>query len=128
MRFWTARTCTNNPAFFVTNMLFKRKAKRMPAERRHVPKPELIHQKGFGTELPPQKHLVEIYFDQKGFTGQASAFYNFYEKARWCSPKGTPYRNWKLLAGEWIFNYEQEQKLRKRLRENMIAGTAGHSI
>ena len=24
--------------------------------------------------------------------------------------------HWKLLAGEWIFNYEQEQKLRKRQR------------
>ncbi|RKR84171.1 hypothetical protein BDD43_4398 [Mucilaginibacter gracilis] len=101
-------------------MLFqtpKRKARRVPAERR---KPEHILQKGFGTEMPPQKILVEIYFDQKGLATQASVFYSFYEKANWSSSKGTPYRNWKLLAGEWIFNYEQEQKLRKRQRENAL--------
>ncbi|WDF81151.1 hypothetical protein PQ469_14160 [Mucilaginibacter sp. KACC 22773] len=109
-------------------MLFKRKAKRIPAERRTVPQPEGITQKGFGTEMPPQKCLVDIYFDQKGFPGQAGAFYDFYEMAQWCSPKGTPYRNWKLLAGDWIFSYEQEQKLRKRLRENMLAGTVRPSI
>jgi len=101
-------------------MLFqtpKRKAKRVPAGCR---KPEPILQKGFGTEIPPQKVLVDIYFDQKGLAAQAGAFYNHYEKANWSSPKGTPYRNWKLLAGEWIFNYEQEQKLRKRQRENAL--------
>lgn len=99
-------------------MRFKRKAKRIPAERRHVARPEASFQKGLGTEMPPQKRLVEIYFDQKGFTGQADLFYNFYQGANWSSPKGTLYRNWKLLAGEWIFNYEQEQKLQRRLREN----------
>ncbi|GAB3916956.1 hypothetical protein [Mucilaginibacter boryungensis] len=101
-------------------MLFqtpKRKAKRVSAERR---KPELILQKGFGTEMPPQKILVEIYFDQKDHSSEAAAFYAHYEKANWSSPKGTPYRNWKLLAGEWIFNYEQEQKLCKRQRENAL--------
>jgi len=101
-------------------MLFqtpKRKAKWVPAERR---KPEPILQKGFGTEMPPQKVLVEIYFDQKGFAAQAEVFYTHYEMADWSSPKGTPYYNWKLLAGEWIFNYEQEQKLRKRQRENAL--------
>jgi hypothetical protein len=100
--------------------MFKRKAKRIPAERRPLPKPEPIIQKGFGTEMPPQKCLVKIYFDQKNLTVQADLFYNFYEKANWSSPKGTPYRNWKLLAGDWIFNYEQEQKLRKRQRENAL--------
>jgi hypothetical protein len=101
-------------------MLFqtpKRKAKRVPVERR---KPEHILQKGLGTEMPPQKILVDIYFDQKGLAVQAGAFYSHYDKADWRSPKGTPYRNWKLLAGDWIFNYEQEQKLRKRQRENAL--------
>jgi len=101
-------------------MLFKRKAKRIPAERRITP-PEIIHQKGYGIEMPPQQSLVEIYFDQKGLIAQAALFYQYYEKANWCSSKGTPYRNWKLLAGEWIFNYEQEQKLCRRLRENLRA-------
>ncbi|MGN6398297.1 MAG: hypothetical protein ACTHMI_22180 [Mucilaginibacter sp.] len=101
-------------------MLFqapKRKAKRLPVERR---KPEPITQNGFGTEMPPQQRLVDIYFDQKGLAVQAAIFYAHYEKAHWRSPKGTPYRNWKSLAGEWIYNYEQEQKLRKRQRENAL--------
>lgn len=109
-------------------MLFKRKAKRIPAERMPPPKPEPVTQKGFGTEMPPQKRLVEIYFDQKGLTGQSGAFFSFYEKTRWCSMRGTPYRNWKLLAGEWIFNYMQEQKLRRRLRENMMSGPGPYSV
>lgn len=105
---------------FPDPMLFqtpKRKAKRVPVANR---KPEPISQKGFGTEMPPQKILVDIYFDQKGFAAQADAFYAQFEKADWRSPKGTPYRNWKLLAGDWIFTYEQEQKLRKRQRENAL--------
>lgn len=111
---------SDRPVFKSQTMLFKRKAKRMPAERRPIPKPEVIHQHGFGTEMPPQKRLVEIYFDQKGLINQAAIFYAHYEQANWSSAKGTPYRNWKLLAGDWIFNYEQDQKLRKRQRENAL--------
>jgi len=70
--------------------------------------------------MPPVKLLVEIYFDQKGFIGQANAFFDHYESMCWRSQKGTPYRNWKLLAGDWIFDFEQERKLRKRQRENAI--------
>jgi hypothetical protein len=99
-------------------MMFKRKAKRIPEERR---RPEVISQKGFGTEMPPQRELVAIYFDQKGFATLAGVFYQFFEQADWRSPKGTPYRNWKLLAVDWIFNYEQELKLRRRQRQNLLA-------
>ncbi|MCD8739314.1 hypothetical protein LT679_01760 [Mucilaginibacter roseus] len=102
-------------------MITKRKVKRIAVERKSISMPEAITQKGFGNELPPRESLVEIYFDQKGLTAQAKAFYEFYSKANWCSPKGTPYRNWKLLASDWIFNYVQELKLRKRQRENMLA-------
>jgi len=101
-------------------MQLKRKAKRITETpgRRHLP--PFVNKKGFGTELPPQKELVDIYFDQKGFSGQAEPFYLFYEQANWSSPKGTPYRNWKLLATDWIFDYEQELKLRKRQRQNIL--------
>ncbi|MGF7080348.1 hypothetical protein [Mucilaginibacter sp. UYCu711] len=102
-------------------MLFKRKAKRLPAERRSIPQPEQIHQKGFGTEMPPQKQLVEIYFDQKELSDQAGQFYNFFEAANWSSPKGTPYRNWKLLAADWIYDFQQALKLKKRQRENALS-------
>jgi hypothetical protein len=99
-------------------MSFKRKAKRIPAERRTATETELVRQNGFGTEMPPQKKLVEIYFDQKGFPGQAEPFYHFFEEVLWSSPKGTPYRNWKLLATDWIFDYQQSLKLRERQWQN----------
>jgi len=90
----------------------------VPVERR---KPEPILQNGFGTEMPPQRRLVEIYFDQKDCPNQASEFYEHYEQADWSSPKGTPYCNWKLLAGEWIYNYQQAVKLAKRIRTNALS-------
>ena len=90
----------------------------MPVERR---KPEPIIQNGFGTEMPPQKRLVEIYFDQKSCSEQAEVFFTHYEQANWSSPKGTPYRNWKLLAGDWIYNYQQAIKLARRLRTNALS-------
>lgn len=70
--------------------------------------------------MPPQKRLVEIYFDQKELLSQADEFYDFYQAAGWCSPKGTPYRNWKLLATDWIFDYQQALKLHKRQRGNAL--------
>ncbi len=105
--------------FFIMN--FKRKAKRVPVERRSIPVRDVMPPNGFGKEMPPQKALVEIYFDQKGLAAEANSFYDFYHRANWCSAKGTPYRNWKLLATDWIFNFEQEIKLRKRQRENMLS-------
>jgi len=92
----------------------KRKAKRTTVKRKVRPSA----QQGFGYEMPPDKQLVDIYFDQKGHTEQAGLFYEHYRETNWRSPNGTPYRNWKVLASDWIFNYQQEQKLKQRLREN----------
>ncbi|HWZ15477.1 MAG TPA: hypothetical protein VNW95_09585 [Mucilaginibacter sp.] len=97
----------------------KRKARRIIVKPGSKPKPAV--QNGFGFEMPPDRSLVEIYFDQKGLAEEAAVFYSFYEEANWRSPKGTPYRNWKILATDWIFNYEQELKLQKRLRQNQSA-------
>ncbi|SDE01547.1 hypothetical protein SAMN05216464_103343 [Mucilaginibacter pineti] len=99
-------------------MEFKRKAKRFKAKIRAQAVKLLPSTKGFGYEMPPEKILVEIYFDQKGYPAQARDFYQFYDQANWSSPKGTPFRNWKLLASDWLFNYQQELKLAKRLRTN----------
>jgi hypothetical protein len=101
-------------------MLFKRKAKRIPVEQKSFSKQEPIHQKGFGTEMPPHKRLIEIYFDQRELGAQAAEFYSFYDHANWSSPKGTPYRNWKSLAANWIFDFQQQLKLKKRRRENSL--------
>ena len=99
-------------------MELKRKATRFKAKLRAQAVKLLPSTKGFGYEMPPEKIVVEIYFDQKGFPNQAGLFFNFYDQSNWSSPKGTPYRNWKLLASDWLFNYQQEIKLEKRLRTN----------
>jgi hypothetical protein len=97
----------------------KRKARRIKAKPNYKPRPS--NQRGFGFEMPPERSLVEIYFDQKGLAEEAAVFYSFYDEADWRSPKGTPYRNWKILATDWIFNYQQELKLQKRIRQNQSA-------
>jgi hypothetical protein len=98
--------------------MIRRKAKRTTAlqvSRRKV-KPSTQH--GFGYEMPPDWQLIDIYFDQKGQTEQATLFYEHYRGSNWRSSNGTPFRNWKVLASDWIFNYQQEQKLKQRFREN----------
>ncbi|MEO8887309.1 MAG: hypothetical protein ABI367_14695 [Mucilaginibacter sp.] len=77
-------------------------------------------QRGFGYEMPPDRQLVDIYFDQKGFAAQAALFYTYYREHHWRSPRGTPFRNWKVLASDWLFNHQQTQKLRQRLKENQL--------
>ena len=99
-------------------MELKRKAKRLKAKIGTQAAKLFPSTKGFGYEMPPEKLVIEIYFDQKGFSDQARLFFDYYDQANWSSPKGTPYRNWKLLASDWLFNYQQELKLEKRLRTN----------
>jgi hypothetical protein len=95
----------------------KRKARRTMANKPgRKPKPSA--KQGFGFEMPPDRELIHIYFDQKGFTDQAAVFFQYYEEADWRSRKGTAYRNWKILATDWIYDYQQEIKLRKRLAAN----------
>lgn len=101
-------------------MILKRKAKRFKKKMRVQAESLLPSTKGFGYEMPPEKIVVEIYFDQKGFPDQGHLFFDHYRQVNWSSPKGTPYRNWKLLASDWLFNYQQEIKLEKRLRSNGV--------
>jgi hypothetical protein len=100
----------------------KRKAHRVAAKPARKLKPSAQH--GFGFEMPPDRSLVDIYFDQKGLEEQSAIFYEFYCETNWRSPKGTPFRNWKVLATDWIFNYEQELKLKKRIQANHSAFNA----
>ncbi|PAW92296.1 hypothetical protein CKK33_01820 [Mucilaginibacter sp. MD40] len=83
--------------------MIKRKAK-----RRLKPILSNERKKGFGYELPPCPHFVDIYFDQKGLPEQAQIFFKYYDDLSWQSPAGTPYKNWKVLAAEWIFNHRTE--------------------
>jgi len=101
----------------------KRKAKRMTGRTARQP---LIRKKailsnrirGYGYQMPPEYDLVAIYFDQKDQADQVRPFYDHYEQAYWLTPKGSRIRNWKVLATEWIFNFQQEDKLRQRLAIN----------
>jgi len=102
-------------------MQLKRKAKRFQEKIRTQAAKILPSKKGFGYEMPPERIVVEIYFDQKALPEQARLFFDHYQRSDWSSPKGTPYRNWKLLASDWIFNYQQDLKLEKRLRTNTLA-------
>jgi hypothetical protein len=97
----------------------KRKASRIVPKP--IRKPKSSIQRGFGFEMPPDRELVEIYFDQKDMEDQAGPFYNFYDDTDWRSASGTPLRNWKVLAADWIFNYRQQLKLEQRLRTNQSA-------
>lgn len=101
-------------------MIVKRKAKRTKVQLQPDKKLPVSKQKGFGTEMPPDYALVVIYFDQKEAPIQAASFYRYYQEINWTGPRGAPYRNWKILASDWIYNYRQELKLKKRLRVNRL--------
>ena len=73
---------------------------------------------GFGYEVPPEFNAVLIYFDQKGLRDQAWPFYDHYDQAYWLTPKGRKISNWKVLASDWIFHHQQNEKLKQRLADN----------
>lgn len=92
----------------------KRKAKRMLMARKHV------SQSGFGYELPPDFTLVSIYFNQKGHQENADTFYQHYQQSDWKSETGSPIKNWKVAATDWIFNHDLSKKLADRKIRNVI--------
>ncbi|QQL50281.1 hypothetical protein [Mucilaginibacter ginkgonis] len=97
--------------------MIKRKAK-----RRAQPDKLCFTQHGFGYEMPPDQQIVLIYFDQQGLLGEAGNFFRHYENCSWKSPRGKPYRNWKVLATDWIFNHRQASKLLERQIQNRLTG------
>lgn len=91
----------------------KRKAKRIAV----LPGPS-IKKRGFGHEMPPEAAAVHIYFDEQGFGAEAEKFFEQHERESWRSKHGTPLRNWKVLAADWIFNCKQALKLEARITVN----------
>ena len=60
---------------------------------------------GSGAQVPPSPKQVEIYFVQKGHSGQtALEFYQHYSKKRWLNPDGKLIADWKRCAWQWIWN------------------------
>jgi hypothetical protein len=101
-------------------MIIKRKAKRTRPREEPAKKLPVSKQKGYGTEMPPDYTLVVIYFDQKEEAAQADSFFRWYESIAWKGPRGASYRNWKVLAADWIYNWQQQVKLNKRLCGNRL--------
>jgi hypothetical protein len=97
----------------------KRKAKRViqnqSEQRQHKPKILADNHDGFGGNVPPDRMVVAIYFDQKDLPDCADAFLAEQELSHWKTVRGAPIRNWKVCAAEWIFNYRQELKRKFRL-------------
>jgi hypothetical protein len=96
----------------------KRRARRLSVESSGK-----IHQSekaGFGFEMPPDLDSVSIYFNQKGQAHEAERFYHYFQKCEWKTSSGTPIRNWKVAATDWIYEYMQELKLAERKLSNVI--------
>jgi hypothetical protein len=93
----------------------KRKAKRRNSIKLPI---KLGNLTGFGYQVPPDFASVVIYFNQKRMPIEALPFYRFYCNSNWLTSKGSPIRNWKVLATDWIFNVRQELKLSERLMAN----------
>lgn len=72
---------------------------------------------GFGYQVPPKLDWVRVYFDQKCCSHLAETFYQQLNEMRWQTVRGKEIRNWKALAGEWIFDHQQAVKVKlKRSR------------
>lgn len=72
---------------------------------------------GYGREVPPHPNFVDIYFDQQQLATEAERFFKHYEKMDWKTITGTPIRNWKVIANDWIFDHRQQQKRTERLNK-----------
>jgi hypothetical protein len=97
----------------------KRKAKRtlprLPNEVRKSSKNTMHIHDGLGTNMPPDKEVLLIYFDQKGEAELADEFLNEHHARGWKTPTGGTIHNWKVCAAEWIYNHRQDVKRRLRL-------------
>jgi hypothetical protein len=60
---------------------------------------------GFGSDVPPDKGQVMIYFLQKGYPeSDALKFYVHYNNRLWRNAGGDLISDWKCLAWQWIWN------------------------
>ncbi|RZJ75005.1 MAG: hypothetical protein EOO47_20315 [Flavobacterium sp.] len=65
---------------------------------------------GFGTQLPPTKEQVNIYFISAGSNEeQLESFFRYYSERGWKNKKGKLFQNWKKLAWTWILNTDMKK-------------------
>ncbi len=66
---------------------------------------ETFQKAGLGSNIPPEKCHVVIYFIQKGKDeAEALRFYFHYSVMRWRNKKRRLIKDWKMHAWEWIWN------------------------
>lgn len=62
---------------------------------------------GSGNQIPPKLDHVKIYFSQKNIPeSEAEVFFFYYQDMDWKTETGTPVRDWKAAANEWVWNLE----------------------
>ena len=97
----------------------KRKAKRIILQPPKAPQANQIIKgqirEGFGFNVPPDRLVVHIYFDQIDLAECGDVFLAQQELLQWKTITGAPIRNWKLCAADWIFDHRQRMKRRSRL-------------
>ncbi|GAB2977292.1 hypothetical protein GCM10027049_10420 [Mucilaginibacter puniceus] len=97
----------------------KRKVKRIIPKQPKAPQANLKNKgadlDGFGVNVPPDRFVVHIYFDQKDLAEFADVFLAEQKSLKWKTGTGTPIRNWKVCAADWIFDHLQRIKRKSRL-------------
>lgn len=96
----------------------KRKARRINTSKlkngpETVDDADVFHRSN-GFNIPPDDMIVKIYFDQKDVGHIADDFIKTYKKNNWKTASGKKISNWKVLASDWIFNYQQSKKFALR--------------
>ncbi|MCJ8208078.1 hypothetical protein MUY27_00065 [Mucilaginibacter sp. RS28] len=74
---------------------------------------------GHGNSIPPILAHVQIYFDQKGMSAkEAEAFYHYQHAHGWKTDSGTPIKNWKVVAANWIWDIQRSRFVTLQLKVN----------
>ncbi|MHB8207621.1 hypothetical protein [Mucilaginibacter sp.] len=74
---------------------------------------------GHGRSVPPILPHVIIYFDQQGMTyKEAEAFFHYQAAHQWKTQSGTSIKNWKTVAGNWIYDIQRSRIITLQLKIN----------
>ncbi len=76
---------------------------------------------GHGRSVPPILLHVFIYFDQQGMTTtEAETFFHYQAAHQWKTQSGTPIKNWKTVASNWIYDIKRSRVIALQLKLNRI--------
>lgn len=64
-----------------------------------------------GKCTPPSLQCIKIFFAQKGLPAKtAEGFFQYHQAKKWKTERGSPIRNWKAVANNWIWSHQQMNK------------------